>query len=93
LQQANIRLDHDFRFVYDTSLPPEFNRAKFSIHLNDRGTPWYPEVMRTTHFAEEFGRKKWPAWNGTCGYDGTTITIMHPRGPRCRQCGRFVAGL
>ena len=44
LAEAGIPLAHDFRFVYQGDTPPEVNRSKFSLHLNDRGTPWNPEA-------------------------------------------------
>jgi hypothetical protein len=90
LHQAEIPLVHDARFVYDVGLQPEMNRSKFSIHLNDRGTPWRTKLMFDAHTTEEFGRKKFPTWDGTCKRDGTTRILLHPRGPRCRFCGAFV---
>ena len=90
LHCARIPLVHDFRYVYQGDTPPEVNRSKYSIHLNDRGTAWNPAIMRSTHFEQELGRKKYPGWNGTCKKDGTTFVLLHPRGPRCKQCGTFV---
>ncbi len=87
--QADIELVHDFRYVYDTSAEPWTNRAKFSIHLNDRGTAWDPKLMLATHEEQERGRARYPDWDGTCKRDGSTFFIRHPRGLRCKSCGAF----
>ncbi len=90
LAEAGVPLVHDFRFVYSGDTPPEVNRSKFSLHLNDRGTPWNPKMMYTTHEEQERGRLKWPNWTGICKKDRSTFIVMHPRGPRCKMCGAFV---
>jgi hypothetical protein len=90
LHEAGLALAHNPRYVYDVGIPPEMNRSKFSIHLNDRGTPWNFKLMYETHNEQEFGRKKFPEWDGTCKRDGSTRILLHPRGPRCRFCGAFV---
>jgi hypothetical protein len=90
LHKAGIEMKHDFRYVYSEHESPQMNRSKFSIHLNDRGTAWNPQLMLDTHEAQEKGREIWPQWDGTCKRDGSTFIVQHPRGPRCKQCGVFV---
>ena len=90
LHEAGLELVHDFRYVYDVGQSPQLNRSKVSIHLNDRGTAWDPDMMRRTHEEQEAGRMVYPNWDGYCKRDKSTRIRMHPIGPRCSECGVFV---
>lgn len=87
---AGIPVTHDFRYVYQPELPAAQNRAKVSIHLNDRGTPWDPKLMLKTHEEQEQAREIYPNWDGYCKKDRSMFFTMHPRGLRCKQCGAFL---
>lgn len=89
--QHGIELFHDPRLTYDNSRGPEFNRGKLTIHLNERAQKWDPNLMLQVHDQQELGRTKAPRWNGQCKRCKSVRMIVHPLGPRCRDCGLHIA--
>lgn len=95
LQQAGIELHDDDRFRWDNATAPSWNKIKFSIHMNDRGSKWSPDQMVAKHkeILSDKTKDAFPSWDGRCR------TCQHTRfrpglyGPKCRHCGDSYAAL
>ena len=87
LWRAGLKLFHDPRYVYDSSRPPEANRGKLTIHLNERAQKWNPSLMRSTHAEQERHPQKPLEWANVCPRCKGTKLALHALGARCRNCG------
>lgn len=87
LTKANLPLFDDHRFVWDKAIPAAWNRAKFSIHMCDRGRKWNPQEMLDVHAEILNEKNKFPGWDGTCRSCGYSRFRRGIFGPHCRHCG------
>ena len=90
LANAGINLVFDPCQRYHIFRAPWENRNAVSIHLNERAKNWDPKIMIGTHAEQIEGRLHYPKWEGLCKGCGSRRMKIHPRCPRCAECGAFV---